>query len=299
MGQKTGQAAPAVAKPLNSSLGTGSQTKGDFGLRPGSSGRGNTGFGLPGEVSDQKGAVEMKGDALKKALYGADDPGVGGDDEQTGTSRMDRLNRDTSIAQGAMGLGALAYNIFSNRTPMPKPKDVPYQPIDLRTDALASELDGQRQTATASASRNTQDKQGIGRDMAIAAQDQSARRSNTMQVEQVENQERGINHAGQNAANQQNVAQQNAWSAANAQANDAFRLQKGQAVSMALGQLGQTAQSYFQSTIDLETNEKTKEVNRLMLSAMSGDPRFNDMSSSDILMMAYGMTPTNRKPKAQ
>ena len=217
--------------------------------------------------------------------------------EEEGASDLDRLNRDTSIAQAAMGVGALAYNLFSNRTALPQPKDIPYQPIDLRTDALASELDAQRQTATASSVRNTQDQQGVGRDMAVAAQDQDMRRSNAAQVEGIKNQERQINHAGQNVVAQQNVAQQNAWGMANAQANDAFRQQKGQAVSMALGQLGETAQGYFQNKIDLQVNDASKKANRIFLGAMAGDPQYANMGSADLYSTMIMNSYANRQSR--
>lgn len=222
-------------------------------------------------------------DAQKKANT-TQLPGPNAEEKSGGMNPLDKINQTSAIAQGVLGAGMLAYNLFSKRAPLPKPAEMPFQPLDLRTDALATELDAQRQESLAGAVRNTQNKQGVGRDMAIAAQDQSVRRSNTAQVEQVKNQERQYNNASSNAVAQANVQQQNQYAMANAQANNQFRQMKGQATTMAIGQLGQTAQSYFQNKMDIQTNEQMKRSNRIYLAALAGDPRYANLNPSQIYL---------------
>lgn len=172
----------------------------------------------------------------------ASDPVVGtatapGGEEAAAKSRgtdLDRLNNITGAVNTGLSLTSLAWNALSRRTPGIRPPALSLSRLNLDTDGLAAELDSDRKAGRATALYNSTNKQGMDRELGVLSADLKARTRNAMVVEGVENQERTANNQIENQERIYNNQQTQGYLQREVEANNNFKLMKGQAVSQSL-----------------------------------------------------------------
>lgn len=209
-----------------------------------------------------------------------------GNDADTATGpdtyeQMKKWNRDAAVIQGGAQIGSLAYNIFSKRTPGTPPANFTPEKLDLKTGAYKAKLESDRKLGTATAIYNTKDKQGLGRDLGIIANDLSARLDIAGRVEGVQNQERTVNNQAANQASLFNTQQRNAYQQQEAAASNQFRAMKGQAVSQSLGELVGVTSDYLNNQISIEDRRNMNVYQQDYLKYLGNAKGYENMSPVD------------------
>ncbi len=176
---------------------------------------------------------------------------------------LDTLIGSTLTTNLIGGGAALLHNATSKRTPLPVAKAaVPALP-NLNTGALNAKLDSDRARAVATAVHNTRGTQSVGRDLGIVANDQQARTTNTMAVEQVQNQESLAQAQVLNQFALYNNQQSNQMRAQNAMLEQQHRLMKGDAITRSLAGLSQSTSNALNAKMsDMERATRDETMKR-------------------------------------
>ena len=186
----------------------------------------------------------------------------------SGFGEMQKANKAAFFGNLGATLGTSLYNTFSKRTPGVAP--IPYNPqmINLRTEEAKGDLAQQRQRATTTFALNSRGRAGLERSLAGAAIDQDARIAAASRVQDLQNREEEANTQISNDARMRNKASMDAFNAQEAQAENAFRLQKGQAITNDLSSLSAAYQNYQQNRINMGASKlKMEGINRYLANA--------------------------------
>lgn len=199
-----------------------------------------------------------------------------------GEPDLQKLNRDTAIGQGIAAVGSLAYNLFRERDSIPKPEQAVFQPLDLHTESLSANLQGQRARATNTAVVNNRGDQGEGRSLGIHANNEQQAQADAMTVEGVKNQERQYNNAGQNQVGQMNTQVNNAWQTQEALVNDQFRKDKMMAVNQSLAAMSGITGDYLSNRVGLQLDAELKKFRSDYLKYLAGAKGYENMAITSL-----------------
>ena len=191
--------------------------------------------------------------------------------EQQSKSKVEEPKKDyldtligATLTTNLIGGGAaLLHNATSKRTPLPVAKTATPALPNLNTGALNAKLDSDRARAVATAVHNTRGTQSVGRDLGIVANDQQARTTNTMAVEQVQNQESLAQAQVLNQFALYNNQQSNQMRAQNAMLEQQHRLMKGDAITRSLAGLSQSTSNALNAKMsDMERATRDETMKR-------------------------------------
>lgn len=229
-----------------------------------------TGFGIPG--------TDFKVDAGPVP----DQFGSGPADAEKGPgpyADLDRASRTGTLINLGMGLGSLAWNLFSRREPGRAPTPYNFRPLDLRTGQLRAGLDADRQRGVRFALNQTRNKQGLGRDLGILSGNLDAQRRDALTVEEVENRERIFNTEGANRVDWMNTQARNRFQEQEVAAQNQFRLMKGQHATMSLAGISRTIGNRYSDMFNISALERLDRdrTNREKMEA--GDPETENWTS--------------------
>lgn len=207
-----------------------------------------------GSINPQLKTTAMDDDSGQKpGATKALEAGPGEPDMQASENKSNKTALGINLGAGAT---SLAWNLFSHRTPGIPPATFTPERLDLHTGALATKLDADRTRSLATAVYNSRDDQNVGKDLGLVANDLSARRDDSMVVEDVKNKEREFNTQQGTQANLLNWQAKNQFNQGEVEANDRFQMFKSEAVTQSVGALSDSVGNYLNQKTGIEDQGK-------------------------------------------
>ena len=246
---------------------------------------------LPIDVTSILDSIPYDGEAQTGQLM--DGSGGAGNDNPAGkTEEPDpdaaakKANTVGLIANTALGVGSMIYNLARRKTTPRSPAQYTPELLEQRTVALRNSLDQERKQMTASSFYAGRGRNSLGRDLGVIARDADMRIRGGQLIEEQRNRTDQYNNELVNRAKEFNRSTMDKYHSDMAAQQNQFRQLGGQALSNSLNMISGGVGSYMNKAMQIRAAGDNRAATEALTAWSSGDPEYKGMSAEQALVHA-------------